>query len=315
MAAFTFLDLASRVLKEENRPLSVEELWQVAQAKGYVSLLRGGGKTPMATLGARMYVDMRDNKASEFVKMGARPRRFFLRGLAKGVDPESLITETEAKPVPASPRHFLERNLHPFLVYHAQYALKAFCKTINHSKSGKKEFGEWVHPDIVGCYFPLGEWKPELVEFGYTIGSISVKLFSFEIKRELSFGNLRESFFQTVSNSSWANEGYLVAADISRDEEFLTELQRLCSSFGIGVIALDLEDPDAAEVLYPAKFREYLDWDTMNKLAMNADFREFLVRIKKDIAGKEFRTEWYDKVCEREQLIKSLKVQSVATTS
>lgn len=131
----------------------------------------------------------------------------------------------------------------------------------------------------------------------------------------MNFGNLRESFFQTVSNSSWANEGYLVAADISRDEEFLTELQRLCSSFGIGVIALDLDDPDATEILYPAKYREYLDWDTMNKLAMNADFREFLARIKKDIAGKEFRTELYDKVYEREQLIKSLKNHIVDATS
>lgn len=179
MATFTFLDLASRVLEEENRPLSLEELWRIAQMKGYVTLLRGTGKTPMATMGARIYVDMRDNKASKFIKMGARPRRFFLRSKAKNIDLESLMTEAGDKVIPASPRAFLEKNLHPFLVYHAQYALKAFCKTVNHSKSGKKEFGEWVHPDIVGCYFPPGEWKPELVEFGYTIGSISVKIFSF----------------------------------------------------------------------------------------------------------------------------------------
>jgi hypothetical protein len=309
MALFTFLDLAKRVLEEERRPLSVEEIWHIAQAKGHAGQLRATGKTPTATLGARLYVDMRDNKDSVFVKAGARPRRFYLRELLNDneTELEALVTSTEAKPPVTRQPQFLERELHPFLVYHAQYALKAFCKTINHSKSGKKEFGEWVHPDIVGCYFPLGEWKPELVEFGYTIGNISVKLFSFEVKRALNFGNLRESFFQTVSNSSWANEGYLVAADISREEEFLTEVQRLCSSFGIGLIALDLKDPDAAEVLYPAKYRESLDWDTMNKLAMNSDFKEFLVRIKKDIAGKEFRTEWYDRVYEREELLKTLR--------
>ena len=261
----------------------------------------------MGSLGARLYVDMRDNKDSVFVKAGARPRRFYIREMASEKDLELLVQSAESKPPTTPQPSFQERDLHPFLVYHAQYALKAFCKTINHSKSGKKEFGQWVHPDVVGCYFPLGEWKPELVEFGYTIGSISVKLFSFEMKCALNFSNLRESFFQTVSNSSWANEGYLVAADISRDEEFLTEVQRLCSSFGIGLIALDLQDPDAAEVLYPAKFREYLDWDTMNKLAMNSDFKEFLVRITKDIAGKEFRTEWYDRVFEREALLKTLQ--------
>jgi hypothetical protein len=306
MAVFTFLDLAQRVLGEEKRPLSVEEIWHIAEAKGYASQLRATGKTPMATLGARLYVDMRDNKDSIFVKAGARPRRFYLRGLATENELELLVKSTESKPPTTPQPSFLERDLHPFLVYHARYALKALCKTINHSKGSKKEFGEWVHPDIVGCYFPLGEWKPELLEFGSTIGSIPVKLFSFELKRTLNFGNLRESFFQTVSNSSWANEGYLVAADISREDEFLTEMQRLCSSFGIGLIALDLQDPDAAEVLYPAKYREYLDWDTMDKLTMNSDFREFLVRIKKDIAGKEFRTEMYDQVMEREALLKSL---------
>jgi hypothetical protein len=63
-------------------------------------------------------------------------------------------------------------------------------------------------------------------------------VFSFELKKSLSFGNLREAFFQAVSNSSWANEGYLVAAEISQDEDFLSELRRLSSSFGIGVVQL-----------------------------------------------------------------------------
>ncbi|MCU0785843.1 MAG: HTH domain-containing protein [Verrucomicrobia bacterium] len=307
MAVFTFLDLAERVLQEENKPLSVEEIWQAAQAKGYTSMVRATGKTPMATLGARMYVDMRDNKDSAFVKMGSRPRRFFLRDLVKDTELEKLIEKSELEPVSTKKLHYLERDLHPFLVYHAQYSLKAFCKTINHSKSAKKEFGEWVHPDIVGCYFPLDEWRPEVMEFGATIGKISVKLFSFEVKRELTFSNLRASFFQTVSNSSWANEGYLVAADISRDEEFLSELQRLSTSFGIGIIALDIEDPDSTEVLYPAKYREYLDWDAINKLAMNNDFREFLKRTRNDITGKEIRTELYDRVHDRDQLLKTLK--------
>jgi hypothetical protein len=33
------------------------------------------------------------------------------------------------------------------------------------------------------------------------------------MKKELNFSNLRESYFQAVSNSSWANEGYLVTAE------------------------------------------------------------------------------------------------------
>ena len=43
--------------------------------------------------------------------------------------------------------------------------------TIQHSRSDKKEFGEWIHPDMVGCYFPIDDWKPEVVEFSASIGS------------------------------------------------------------------------------------------------------------------------------------------------
>ena len=63
------------------------------------------------------------------------------------------------------------------------------------------------------------------------------------LKKRLSFSNLREAFFQAVSNSSWANEGYLVAADISTDEDFQAELHRLSASFGIAIIQLDIEQP------------------------------------------------------------------------
>jgi hypothetical protein len=41
------------------------------------------------------------------------------------------------------------------------------------------------------------------------------------MKKNLNFTNLREYYFQAVSNSSWANEGYIVALDIDEDESFL----------------------------------------------------------------------------------------------
>ena len=171
----------------------------------------------------------------------------------------------------------------------------------------EKEYGELVHPDMVGCYFPIDEWEPEVVEFSSAISNISIKLFSFEIKRELNFSNLRESFFQTVSNSSWANEGYLVTSEISNDEDFLNELKRLSVSFGIGVIKINIDDSDSTEILFSAKFKEYLDWDAINKLTINPDFKEFLKRIKIDISSKEIRKEKYDKIWSKEELIKLVK--------
>ena len=61
--------------------------------------------------------------------------------------------------------------------------------------------------------------------------------------------NYREFFFQAVSNSSWANEGYLVAAEIIQDDELLSELECLSIAFGIGIIQLDITDIDALNIV------------------------------------------------------------------
>jgi hypothetical protein len=118
---------------------------------------------------------------------------------------------------------------------------------------------------------------------------------------------LRESFFQTVSNSTWAHEGYLVAAEISSEPDFRAELRRLSISFGIGLIQLNLDDPDSSEILFPAETREKMDWDAMNKLAEgNPDFREFLKRVSNDISSGEIREEKYDKVLDPNDLVKTI---------
>jgi len=307
MEKLTFIELAKRIIEEEKKPLSATDIWEIAKIKHYDELLHSKGKTPWATLGARLYCNVRDRKDSPFIRIGTRPKLFHLKKLV-GKDEIGLIEQEQDENVtlPKQPK-YLEKDLHPFLTYYASYYLKAFTRTIQHSKSDKREFGEWIHPDMVGCYFPIDDWKPEVVEFGATIGGMAIKLFSFEIKRELIFGNLRESFFQTVSNSSWAHEGYLVAAEISVDEDFRKELRRLSTSFGIGVIRINIKEPDSSEILFPARTNESLDWDTINKLTMNPDFKEFLKRIKTDISSKEIRKEKYDKVCNQDELARIIK--------
>ncbi len=124
--------------------------------------------------------------------------------------------------------------------------------------------------------------------------------------------NLREAFFQAVSNSSWANESYLVAAKISDGQDFLSELKRLSSSFNIGVIKLNTSSPDLSEIMLPARYKESLDWDTINKLAMNKDFKEFLSRVQKDLQNNEVYKEQYDKVCSKAELLKLMESAQIA---
>ncbi len=308
MEKLTFIELAKRILEEEQKPLSSTDIWEIAKSKGYDNLLNSQGKTPWATLGSQLYCNVRDRNDSPFIKVGTRPKLFYLKKLASNGNLKFIEQVQDENVILSKQPEYLEKDIHPFLAYYAHYYLKAYTKTIQHSKSDKKEFGEWIHPDMVGCYFPIGNWEPDTVEFGASIGHMAIKLFSFEIKKELTFGNLRESFFQAVSNSSWAHEGYLVAAQISINDDFQAELKRLSTSFGIGVIKIDLEEPDSSEVLFSARTNEDLDWDSINKLTvMNPDFKDFLKRIKIDISSKEIRKEKYDKVCEQEELKKIIK--------
>lgn len=303
----TFLELAERVLREEKKPLTANEIWQIGTDKGYDKQLNSEGKTPWATLGAQIYVNAKDNPKSLFAQTDSRPKKFYLKSQASQLDLTVESTTVIEEKIKKKKFDFKEEELHKFLTYYAYYHLNCYTKTINHSQSTKKEYGQWVHPDMVGCYFPLDDWKPEVYELSSSIGNISIKLFSFELKRELTFGNLRESFFQTVSNSSWANESYLVAAGISNEQEFIDELTRLSSSFGIGVIKLNLEDPHSSEIVLTAKYREALDWDTINKLTtMNSDFKEFISTVKIDVTSKKIHKKEYDVVLDVESLRKKV---------
>lgn len=299
----TFFELAIKVLKEANKPMTIEEIWRYAQAREYDVLVGSKGKTPWQTMSARIYVDMRDNPNSPFVKIDSKPKKFFLKEL-QNVD----TIKEEKEIIQPKETSYSERDLHPFLTYYVNTYLNVYTKTIYHEKSSKRTYSQWLHPDLVGINFPIGEWESEVLDFGLTLGSQLVKLYSFEVKKELTFANIREAYFQAVSNSSWANEGYLVTANILHDEEFMTELKRLTSAFGIGIIKLDIEDPDASEILFPAKHKTEIDWETVNKLSKeNPDFRKFIVRIKNDMNSKEIIKEKYDKVYTAEQLVEKIK--------
>ncbi len=119
------------------------------------------------------------------------------------------------------------------------------------------------------------------MKFLHHTGQKRHKLFSFELKIKLNLSNLKASYFQAVSNSSWANEGYLVVFDI--DDEVLNELRRLNQSFGIGVIKLESEVSDS-KILLPAKERE-IDIPTLNMLVEQSpeDFKPFMRKINEQI--------------------------------
>lgn len=117
------------------------------------------------------------------------------------------------------------------------------------------------------------------------------------MKIAVDFSNLREYYFQAVSNSSWANEGYLVALSYADDPELQEEMLRLNNAFGIGFIKLNSESIEQSEILFPAKYNEAIDWDTVDKLSeTNPEFNKFIKSVVSDIAGGKIHLEEYDKV-------------------
>ncbi len=254
------------------------------------------GKTPWSTIGTdlgndkkQFYVARKQGQAF-FYWLKSREREFPPQETsnAKEKDGEQSGCLDAAKKQKTS---FNERDLHPLLVKFLDKdpKFRLRCKTIYHENCLKDKKGkcEWNYPDIVGVYFPYNKYSPfdkydgEILKFLHHTGQKKHKLFSFELKVNLKLTNLKESYFQAVSNSSWANEGYLVVKNI--DEDVLDELRRLNQSFGIGVIELKSEI-SKSEILFSARERE-IDIPTLNMLVERSpkDFKPFMEEINKQI--------------------------------
>ncbi len=291
----TYIELGKKVLEQAKRPLKPKEIWEIACEMGLDKERPSIGKTPWSTLGTdlgkdkkQFYVARKEGGAF-FYWLKSREREFPPQETSNAEDDEQSECSGTAKKQKTS---FNERDLHPLLVKFLDKDpdFNLQCKTIYHEKckKDKKGKGEWNYPDIVGVYFPQNDrhknYKIETLEFLQHTGQNSYKLFSFELKKELSFSNLKASYFQAVSNSSWANEGYLVVFNI--DDEVLNELnelRRLNQSFGIGVIKLESEISNS-KILLPAKERE-IDMQTLNMLIDDSpeDFKPFIKDINKQI--------------------------------
>ncbi len=288
----TYIELGKKVLEQAGKPLSVKEIFEKACEMG-LDKECNDGKILSHSLGSQLgehnikeedkqFYVARKERGAFFYWLKSREREFPPQETSNAEDDEQSECSGTAKKQKIS---FHERDLHPLLVKFLDKDpnFKILCKTIRHEECKKGKGGEcmWNYPDIVGVYFPYNKYKGETLKFLHHTGQEKHKLFSFELKKELSFSNLKESYFQAVSNSTWANEGYLVVKNIK--ENVLDELRRLNQSFGIGVIKLESEISNS-KILLPAKEKE-IDIPTLNMLIEQSpkDFEPFMKKINKQI--------------------------------
>ena len=153
---------------------------------------------------------------------------------------------------------------------------------------------KWLHPDLVGMEVLSGDWHREIKDCVQQYADKKTKLWSFRIKILINRSNVREVFFQAVSNSSWANFGYLVGSEIE-GAGTLKELRMLTSLHGIGFIRLDTENASESQIMIPAKERNEIDWDTTNRLTEeNKDFLEYIKLIRQFYQTGEIRQSDWD---------------------
>ena len=139
---------------------------------------------------------------------------------------------------------------------------------------------KWLYPDVVGMENLTEGLNAEVVSAIRESRDRRIRLWSFEVKLLINRSNARETYFQAVSNSSWANFGYLVAADFE-GADTLKELRILYAMHGIGLIRLDVDNPAESQILVPARERQDLEWPMCSRLANeNRDFKQFMKRVR-----------------------------------
>lgn len=251
----------------------------------------GIAKTPGATISAVLgdFIRNGDTRVKRIKQSGGTYSYYLTKNeqnIAIDVLSGSTTTTTTTTKKVDKIKSYDERDLHKLLSSYLKNT-SVYSKTIFHelSKIGADTNQIWTHPDMVGIKFLNLQTKASQ-NFIKSVNRVDTfKLSSYEIKKEInSDSELKKAFFQAVSNSSWANFGYLVAFEFS--DSLTEEIERLNQSFGIGVIELNA-NPYQSKILFPAKFRN-LDFKTIDKLCkINKEFEKFIEQTEKLMTAED----------------------------
>ncbi len=119
----SFKKAAVEVLKKANEPLTTKEITYIAIQEG---LIDTAGRTPEATMGAQIYVDINTNKESPFIKVGRG--RFSLKKQKDTVSSPLVLIEKQNENV----RKALKEKLHEMDAYQFEYLIGDLLQKIGY---------------------------------------------------------------------------------------------------------------------------------------------------------------------------------------
>jgi len=273
----TIKEAILKSLEDLHKLLTHNEIYEHIMSQKYYDF--GDAKTPASTISALLGDFIRKN--DQRVKRIKGEKSTYLYYLAKSEQDLNIneiasdITEKSGPKQQKKKQTCNERDLHKLLSSYLKNK-KIYTKTILHeeSKNSKDDHQKWIHPDMIAIEFLNLTSKVNKAFMKILNKSDTFKLTSYEIKKEINTDyELKKYYFQAVSNSSWANYGYLVALEIN--DNLKDEMQRLNESFGIGIIELK-SNPYESEILFQSKFKE-LDFKTIDKLCkVNEKYENFI---------------------------------------
>lgn len=225
-----------------------------------------------------------------------RPRKYYFSEKSDVAEVAAAESVVAASINDSSDNKLGEHALYPLLSLYLWEEFGVYSKRVDEKRSSNKRGpngNRWLYPDLVGMEDLGADWHQEVRDCVNQYSDKRTKLWSFEAKLLINRSNVRECFFQAVSNSSWANFGYLVAAEIE-GQDTLKELRMLFAAHGIGLIKLDADNPAESQVLIPAREKDEIDWDMANRLATeNRDFLEYLKLVKQFYqTGEARQADW-----------------------
>jgi len=284
----TIKEAILKSLDDINRLTNYMEVHDHIIENGYYDF--GPAKTPPATISALLgdFIRNGDSRVKRIKQQGGSYAYYLTKNEQDiGIEILSGSTETTSLKLPkVKAKSYNERDLHKLLSSYLKNT-KIYSKTIfhEHSKNGKDSNQIWTHPDMVGVKFLNLQTKVSQ-NFLKSINRVDTfKLSSYELKKEInSDTELKKAYFQAVSNSSWANYGYLVAFEFS--DSLSDEMERLNQSFGIGIIELNA-NPYQSKILFPAIYKD-LDFKTIDKLCkINKEFEQFIEQTDRLLTAQE----------------------------
>ncbi len=277
----TIKEAVLKSMEEIQEPTHYKNILKHIQQNKYYDF--SDSKTPDLTISGTLtgFIQKGDTRVQRIKNDGGK----YLYYLTKNEQNISTkINENTTKP--KSKNTYLERDLHKLFSTYLN-SKNIFTKTIFHeqSKNSNDNHQKWIHPDMIGIDFLNLSSKTNQSFMKALKKEDTFKLTSYEIKKEINTDyELKKCYFQAVSNSSWANYGYLVAFEISNS--LREEMERLNQSFGIGIIELK-SNPFESKILFQAKLKE-LDFKTIDKLCkVNKDFENFIKLTEKSLTAKD----------------------------